>query len=107
MGGQMGGQDGMSQMMAQMGQMGGQGAGVEMPEQGPPAVDMSSWAGIPDPADANSFSAGSDEQAKAIQEAVAATQHAQYMQQVQFLQQVNAHNMKEHQELDGAGLVQS
>lgn len=34
----------------------------------------------------------SSEQASAVSEAIAATQHAQYMQQVQFLQQVRASN---------------
>jgi len=93
----------MSQMNPMMNQMGA----AALPDQGSPAIDMSSWAAIPDPAaEGSSLQEGSSEQAQAIQDAVAATQHAQYMQQVQFLQQVNAHAMKEHQKLDGAGLVQ-
>merc|ERR1712139_278155 len=98
----------MAQQMGQMGQMGGaaqsfmgaggQGASMEPPpEMLSPAMAMSSWAAIPDPA-----AEGASEQDKAIADAVAATQHAQYMQQVQFLQQVNAHALNEQKQLNNA-----
>lgn len=80
---------GLAQLQQQMGQTGQMGGGQEamqaLPAHGGPAVDMSSWDAIPDPLNESA------EQANAIQEAVAATQHAQYMQQVQFLQQVRDH----------------
>merc|ERR1719375_1848702 len=83
--------------MGGMGQMGGSVADALLSGQGSaeaqaaPTMDMSSWAAVPD-------EDGSTEQARAIQEAVAATQQAQYMQQVQFLQQARAHDEKRSEE---------
>lgn len=90
------GQMGMPGMDGGMGQMGSAAqallsGGVDMEAQGAPTMDMSSWAGLPDMGGASSGGGGDeDEQQRAIQEAVVATQQAQYMQQVQFLQQVRA-----------------
>jgi len=86
------GMDGMGQMgSAAQALLSGGGPDAEAIGP-PPTVDMSSWACVGDPGEKmGCFEGGDDdEQQRAIQEAVVATQQAQYMQQVQFLQQVRA-----------------
>lgn len=96
------GMQGMPDMQAaQMPGMDGMQMQMQMPTFNPPGMEnIAAMAGVmgASPLEAPAPQGDvNDEQAAAIHEAVAATQHAQYMQQVQFLQQMKAKATQEAQ----------